>query len=337
MKQLLMIAPFLLMSGLGTDIADAADSPATYTYNCKTDAEIPQAQRDAINKVAMDFVTASQSSHPETAFAMLTSAVQETTSADKLAAEFASHIDQSDPYKNLKVDHSYLISTTGGGSEVRAICSSVHGRDSVSVQIKTGLTQAHVLISGQTRNNSSAFTLWLLPEGNLWRVQVFHVGDSAMVGRSAGDLLELARKQRDAGHAFNATMLYIGAASLSDWGPVFQPDIAQTIDEESKGLVLPIEFQQTPPMTWKMNGIEFKVDKVEILGVDGKIGLAFDLPLAAWTGDEDADKRNHAFLDAFIASHPDYSSAFGFLVAKAQKPDGSGGFASVYEVCKGYD
>ena len=158
-----------------------------------------------------------------------------------------------------------------------------------------------------------------------------------MVGRSANDLLELARKQRAAGHAFNATMLYVGARSLTDWGPEFQPGIARTIDEDSEGFKPPIEFQQNPPMTWKINGMEFKVEKVEILGVDGKIGLAFDLPLTTWVDNEDADKRNHAFLDAFITSHPDFSSVFSFLVAKAQKPDGSGGFASVYEVGKGYD
>ena len=97
MRKLRVIALSFLMSALSTYIADAGISLGSYTYDCKTDGEIPQLLRDTIDKVAMDFVAATQSSHPETTFTMLAADVQKTTSAQKLAAEFASHIDQSDP------------------------------------------------------------------------------------------------------------------------------------------------------------------------------------------------------------------------------------------------
>jgi len=73
-----------------------------------------------------------------------------------------------------------------------------------------------------------------------------------------------------------------------------------------------------------------------IIGVEGKLVLVFLLPLTTWTGNEAAARTNRDFLTAFIAAHPDYSRVFGVLVARALKPDRSGGFATVYKVGVGF-
>ena len=59
-------------------------------------------------------------------------------------------------------------------------------------------------------------------------------------------------------------------------------------------------------------------------------------PHTTWTGKEAADRTNREFLTAFIAAHPDYSRVFEFLVARALKPDKSGGFATVYKLGPGF-
>ena len=87
---------------------------------------------------------------------------------------------------------------------------------------------------------------------------------------------------------------------------------------------------------WNLGGGERTVESVTIIGVEGKLGLVFMLPLTTWTGKEAADRTNREFLIAFIAAHPDYSRVFGFLVARALKPDKSGGFATVYELGRGF-
>lgn len=326
----------LLSCCISVDHAQSDVGFTAFTSDCKTDGEIPADRRAKIDQAAMNFINAVQT-HPDAAYAMMTGQVHKETSSEKLSSQLKAYIEATGPYTNLKPAHDYLVITTGTGSDTKAVCGSVSGTDWVALQIKPGLTQAHVVLSGQTRNNDWAFTLWLLPEDGAWRVQYFHIGMSAMAGRSANDLIQLAQKERTAGHMFNAALLYAGAKELVDRGPAFQLGTAQTLDQDLKGFGAPPELQQSLPMTWKMGGSDYKVLGVNILGVAGQIGLSFDLPLTVWKSSEDADKQNHAFLDAFLATHPNYASAFKFLVARAHKPDGSGGFATVYEAGKGYD
>ena len=76
--------------------------------------------------------------------------------------------------------------------------------------------------------------------------------------------------------------------------------------------------------------------QVGIVGQDGVLGLTFTLPLSAWNGNEDADKRNRAFLDAFMAAQPDYQAVFPFLVAQALKPDGTPAYRTLHVAGIGY-
>jgi hypothetical protein len=85
-----------------------------------------------------------------------------------------------------------------------------------------------------------------------------------------------------------------------------------------------------------MNGNVYSVQHVTIQSVFGKLGLSFNLPQKAWGGPDAAEASNHAFLTDFVAAHPDAPRVFSYLIARALKPDNSGGWATVWSAEKGF-
>jgi hypothetical protein len=150
-------------------------------------------------------------------------------------------------------------------------------------------------------------------------------------------LLERARKERDSGHLFNAAMLYSGVQTTMDRGPAFELGIGQALRNDLAKFKIPDELAGNPPFLWKMDGATCRVGAAQIGGIGKQLGLMFALPQTSWTSDQDADRKNRDFINAFIKTHPDYIRDFGFLVARAFKPDNSGGFGTVYENGKGFD
>jgi hypothetical protein len=200
-----------------------------------------------------------------------------------------------------------------------------------------GRRQAHVLVSAQTKNYEWQLSLWLWPEEAGWKVHHFHLGASGLAGLGAGPILALARRERREGHAFNALMLYSALRSgLLDRGPAFQLGLAQAMDKDYRALEPPPEMRGVAPYTFKMDGATYSVGHISVTGVAKQLGLVFDLPQTEWTGEAAADNFSHAFLTAFVSTHPDYVRVFGFVLARFMKPDGSGGFGTVYEAEKGF-
>jgi len=308
-----------------------------YGGTCQVDDEIAPAQRAAIESAAMAYARAILSDHPETAYALMTDSAQASMTADAFGAQIAAFSRASGPYGKLRLTHTYFLQSVGSGADTRAICGTLAGDQWVAVAIRPGTRQAHVALSAQTRNNGWAVTLWLLPQAGGWRVQYSHLGIASAAGRTPEMLLAMARRERDSGHAFNATMLYAGVQSTIDRGAAFQLGIEQTARGDFAKLRAPSELQGKPPFVWTMNGKRYRVAQVTILGIGKDLGLVFVLPQSDWPDNAAIDKRNHEFLDAFIASHSDYARDFNFLAARAMKSDNSGGFGTVYQNGKGYD
>lgn len=245
----------------------------------------------------------------------------------------SNYLHQTGPFADLKLEHTYLPKASGSGSDTMIVCGPNSGTDWVSVQTTPGASQAYVVLSAKTVNNDWAFVLWLERETDVWRVRNFDVTPASIVGHTPDDLLKLAREQRDRGNMFNAQMLYIATGFTANRGEPFQLGIAQALKADLQKFTAPTEFHEK---SWTLDGTVFSVNQATVLGVDRQIGLTFDLPMEHWTDDKDADQHNHAFLDAFRSAHPEYSQAFGFLVARAMKPDNSGGFSTVYDAKRGY-
>lgn len=305
--------------------------------SCVEDNEIPLAQHNVISSTAMRFVKSLLGSDRNVAYGMMTNAAQRAIGADKFDREVKLMVQSMAPFADPRLEHIYLIKSIGTGPDTRTVCGSLTNHEWVALTVRPGQTQAHVIITSKTRNNDWAFTLWLLPAGDAWQVAYFHMGVSSIVGITPDELLTRARSERDAGRAFNAAMLYAGVRATTDRGPDFQLGIVQTLNEDLAKFSPPAELSGKPPFTWKMEGHNYVVDQVSIMGVQGKLGLVFILPHQEWNGDQEADRENKEFLKAFVASHPDFSRVFRFLVARAMKPDNSGGFGTVYQATTGFN
>lgn len=100
----------------------------------------------------------------------------------------------------------------------------------MGVNAKPGPAEAHVIVEAQTVNNTVVFVVWLIVEQGIWRVQSVHFATAEMVGKSAGDLQKTAQAEDQAGHDFNAFILYAAALQLTDRGPFFQLGIRPEIE-----------------------------------------------------------------------------------------------------------
>ena len=73
-------------------------------------------------------------------------------------------------------------------------------------------------------------------------------------------------------------MLFAGIEGVIDRGPVFQLGIAATARKEARAFERPSELRGDPPYEWNLDGEQYTVKQITILGLDNKIGLIFRLP-----------------------------------------------------------
>jgi hypothetical protein len=311
------------------------DGSPTQT-SCLVDAAIAPAERKAFETEATKFLTAAFAPQPTVAYPMLTRDAQVSLAADQFGAALQAIVQRSGPHTELKLLHSYFVKAEKDVTSTGVSCGSAAGTDGVVVAARPGATQAHMLFSSRTPKGDRETAIWLVNEGNAWRIQAFFDAQSSLMGRSPNEVLQSARQERDHGHAFNAAMLYSGLQSIVERGPNLQLGVVKALQADYQALKVPAELQGKPPYQWKLGGGEYTVAQVGIVGQDGVLGLTFTLPLSAWNGNEDADKRNRAFLDAFMAAQPDYQAVFPFLVAQALKPDGTPAYRTLHVAGIGY-
>jgi hypothetical protein len=301
---------------------------------CYEDHELNSADTKSIGSAATAITQAVLSGQDAAAYEILSPELQQHVPRAAFA-NFIKTSAQLGPFRDPKLAHLYLLDTHGSGPDARAICGTLDG-NWVSVAIKPGLRQAYAVFTAETQNNGWEFVYWLVPNGDSWRLQDIHISTASVAGHDARDLLDMARRERDAGRSFNATMLYAGAKDMAGRGPAFQLAIGQTLDSDLKAFVAPPELRGATPLIWTLNGKEYRVTQVALIGIGKQLGLGFVLPQTVWTNSADVDARNREFLDGFRAKHPDYAKVFSFLVGRAMKPDNSGGFGTAYDNQKGY-
>jgi len=241
-------------------------------------------------------------------------------------------IRQMGPFKNLHVAHTYLAKVTGGTQTQRVVCGNVsRPQDWVAVSADPGPSQAHVIVDGETINNTWAFAVWLIPEQGAWRINYFHVASSRAAGKSVEDLQETARAQREKHHDFNTYILYMTALQQADRGPNFQLGILPEIQKDLAGLQVPRHLQGPPPFEWQFGKSAFKVLNVGSIAVGGKIYLKIDHEIESWRDDKEADRKNRELIAEFARTYPEYRDAFAGLVVNAHEREGSRGFGTVDE------
>jgi hypothetical protein len=182
-------------------------------------------------------------------------------------------------------------------------------------------------------------TVWLIEEDGAWRMHGFNVAIASIVGFDAAELLAMAEAQARRGNAFNAQMLYVAAKATVDRGSHLALGIGQEIEAALARHPQPSELEGKPPFTWALDGVTFRLDQVNLVGIDKRLGLVFLHRDPAWDGEDTgkAERRNKRLIDAFVKAHPEYKETFAFLVARILAPGKDSGWGTVYDAAKGYD
>jgi len=323
---------FLAAAVLPFNQALAAPPQATapFVSSCATDGEISVEDRATLDQAAMQFVQSLLGSNPTAAYSSFTADAKQTVSLENFTAMVQQGIQPMAPYTDLHVAHTYLAKVTGGTQEQRVVCGNLSSPEGwVAVTAKPGPQQAHVIVESQTRNNTWAFVIWLLWEQGHWHVQYFQATIVAMVGKSAQDLLAMARTQQQRHHNFNASALYATALQLAGRGPNLQLGFEPDIQKEMTQLQVPREIQGQPPFTWQFGNSYFKVLTVGPIGVGGNIYLNIEQQVAQWTNNNDAERENQELIAAFKKAYPEYSDVFAGLVVAAREAGGTRGYRTV--------
>jgi hypothetical protein len=306
----------------------------TVQTSCSQDQEIAADERSAIERAALSFAEA-LTSDPADLLGRMTSEAQSSTTSQvmrRMAAEL-----RQCRAREFKIERTYLVEATGSAPDGRAICGLLANNQWVSVSVKTGTRQAHVILKAQALNKDYALALWLLPEDGAWKVGLAHLNEASISGRDADQVFALAKAERGAGHAFNATLLYVVARGLVERGPGMQLGMTQSIAEDAQTFKVPAELAGPPPFRWHLGDTTYTVASISPIGLEGQLGLILLLPQDTWPGTERVIESNKKFITAFLAAHPEISTVFQFVAARAELPDHTGGYGTVYRIGKGFD
>lgn len=329
------VAPTMLAATLFGVLANAGSaaplvSPVAMT--CLVDDEIAPSDRAAPDRVALDLVENFVRGDAASVNAALSPEARTVTPLSELET-FARSAASMSPYTDLRVAHTYLIRVTGGRDPLSPmICGkTLKDPDAVFLTARAIPRQTYVEVVGHTKNNDWSSFVWLAPNGSSWQALAFSFNASATSGRSARDLRDLAIEQEGRGHDLNAAVLARAAEGLSARGPNATPVWRHDLDEQLSSFRIPPELSGPPPFTWKLAGETWRVGSVNLLGVGGDLNLQIDRLTDAWPGDNAIDAENHRLLDALVQAHPELKDSFAAILVRAIKPDGSGGWGTVYD------
>lgn len=329
----LALSCLLALAALGVGAGRVDAQWFSFGFNagrCQTDDEVPLADRALYEGPALDFVRTLLGPDPSRAYAAGTAALKQAMTPSAFAAFWRDNVVSLGALSNLHVAHSYyLTGSSTGTARYQVLCTALaHGSfSSPEGRVLLAATpvpeQAHVVVEGDTRNNTFAFVLWLIPEQGEWRIEHVHLTVTAMVGKSSLDLWSLARAQRERHHDFNAFLLYAAALQLASRGSVFQLSIQTDIEKELRELRKPSELDGQPPFSWHLDGPAYRILNVAPIGLDGKLYLRLSQEVAPWSDAAEVDHENRDLGAAFTKIDPDYTDAFDDLIIEAVERGGS--------------
>jgi hypothetical protein len=306
-----------------------AQSP--FIYFCKEDSDIAADKRAMIESTANNFLQLLLGPNPERAFELMSEKGRANVTQEQLKGGLSAILQLVKP-QSISLQHTYFIELKGN-SPGRVVC----GRDISksdgweSLEAADVPEQAHVVIMAKTVNNLVAFTVWLVPEQNSWKVQSFWMNAVTLADKDSLKLWQLAQEQRKKGHNFNAALFYAAAAQTANRGPNFQMGIAQSISQDSSTLTMPPDILGPPPFLWKNGENTYKVMSVGPIAVGGKIYLILVHEVSPWQSNEQVDHWNKEFLRYVKQRFPEYTDAFAGLVARARERGSARGFGTVEE------
>lgn len=292
--------------------------------NCLNDDEIAADDRMAIEHAGLDFARRVVDGDLDGAYGLLAPETVQAMARDRFADTARPLADLIRPFQDPIVRRTLLLTGAekGGGSMPCGSFDPDEGR--VMLKYGKAAKQGYVLVEGKSGYQRWTLVLWLVAAPD-WRVAHFQAALTLLAGRSATDLRNAARAERDRGHAFTAFMLYDWAGILADRGPNLQIALQSEIRKEADAAPLqrPKELQGALPRTWSLGGQTFTIGEIGPYDIGGELFLKLVQDIGPWTGDADADGRNRQLIAAFTESFPDYASAFAGLAVFARDDKGN--------------
>jgi len=336
-KNVIMVA-ILAATGLFIISRPAEASVAAYAATCLVDQEISATDQAAADSAAINLAQNFMGGNSD----QLRAEMSKDGQSDQTAADIAKivqAVEAMGPFENIHVLHTYLIQVTGGANPMPPmVCGkSLIDPDRVEFRMLPIPKQFYVEITGHTINNDWSLFVWLIPEGGALKAQSFSLNPSAISGRSSQDLTKLASYQNSQGNSLNAVLLYKAAVSVSECGPNAEPFSKQELDKSLAAFSVPQEVAGKPPYVWHLGDQNFEIQNLGVIGVQGELGVVLDRRLDAWPSDDVAEQNNRDFVVSVMKAYPQLAQSFSFIVAKAFKPNESGGFSTVYVFGKGFE
>ena len=301
---------------------------------CVADAAIEPAVRAKAQSFSKAFFEAVLRRDADTSYAMLSPGYQKVAPREQFDAVLGALAESGGgPFTKLAPVAVYQVSRDRQPG--RVICGN--SETGVQVNALSGAPQLHTLYEAQTPSHAWALTAWLTPAADTWQVLSFHVTISGIGGYDAAALQSLGQREAGRGHAFNGYLLMSAASATAYRGPDFQPVIKPRIDAALAAMNVPAELSGEPPRVWRLGGRIYSVEQVTIVGADKQLGLVIQYRDPAWTlTDPDGEARNRALIAAFVAAHPAWDQAFGFLVARILRPGEGLVWGTVFDAKSGY-
>lgn len=235
------------------------------------------------------------------------------------------------------VAHAYLLQFSSGAQHGTAVpCGEVSAAAFINRggAWKSGVVQ---FVEPVRRHDERIVSVWMDFEHHAWRVRAVRFNLSKLNGRDAARLWSDGRAQRARGHLLNAMMLYAAANGLLDPEGFVQPSMAQAFRADRSTLPQLSELHPPLPALWAEGGQDFNITKLEFSGFDsGEVALIVDYRVEVWRGDENAAALNHILIDGFNKRYPEWPETFDGIIARANRPDGSGSWATVFTRNNGY-
>ena len=311
-------------------------SASIFRALCKVDAEISTADRSQPEAVALKLVQDLAGGRPTAVFEALSDEARLSTPEDRLAA-LAKMAGSAAPFSEIRVAHTYMINVSGGRNPLRPMAcgKTLRDPDGVILSIRALPLQFHVEVTAHTKNNDWSGFVWLAPQPEGLKVLAFNLAPSALSGRSALDLRELARRQTSRGHAFNAGLLYMAAEAMAGRGPNAAPAWKPDLDHEAATFAWPKEMTGPPPRLWSLDGQTYSIQNAYAIGLGGELDLMIERRPAEWPSDAAVDADSRRLILALVKAHPEMAESFPGIVVRAFNPDGQHGFATVFTFAKG--
>jgi hypothetical protein len=299
-----------------------------YISVCLTNNDVSAPEREPYEKAGLRIAENMVLGNLEEVQSQTTTEAKGTMTSAQLATLRQAYNQAMTTLVPVQVTHTYFLRSLSGAGTKLVLCPALASgaisrpEDKVFVAMKSGGEQAHIVVEGNSNNTTWTFVLWLMLEEGAWRMQSLFFGPAAMFGKSAGDYWGQAREQRDAGHTFNAAILYSAANGLAFRGPNFQLGIWREIQSETKNLRLPAELVGQAPYHWQFGTDSYRVLGVQPVFAGGETDLTIRIEVSNLNDAKLTDELNHGLIRHLTDSYPELFESFEAIVVQAVEPGG---------------